>query len=109
MSDPTELARAETRAADAKQRLGNTIEALQARLDPRVVAREAVDGIAETGKRHPGKVAGALALIAAFLGRRRIGALIGKARTSTDETAQPARARRVRPARPRPAPAKRKQ
>lgn len=100
MTDPTPLNVAEARAARAKRRLGATVGALQSRLDLRTVARDAVDGLTDTGEkalrggvdaaiRHPGRVAGALALAAALLGRRRIAALVGKSRPDRNEAAQP--------------------
>lgn len=76
MSGTSEIALAEARAAEAKKRLSTTLGELQTRLEPGNVLRDAVDGITETGKRHPGKIVGALAVTAAFLGRHRIGALL---------------------------------
>ncbi|MBN8840190.1 MAG: DUF3618 domain-containing protein, partial [Sphingomonadales bacterium] len=48
VSDPTELDRAEARAAEARLRMTETLTELQTRLDPRNVAREAVDGLTDT-------------------------------------------------------------
>lgn len=87
-ADPA-LALAEARVAEARRRMGNTLGTLQTRLDPRIVARDAVEGIAESGekalrtgvetaKAYPGVVAGALTLAGALLARRQIGALFGR-------------------------------
>ena len=118
MTDTTRLALAEARANGARERLNGTLASLQRRLDPRTVARNAFGGIADNGVRamhngveavrnNPAKVAGAAALIAAFLARHRLGALFGRARDDDDNNAQPASARRVRAMKPRPAPARR--
>lgn len=104
MSDTNEIASAEARAAAAKQRLSSTLGELQTRLEPGKVLRDAVDGITETGKRHPGKIVGAVALAAAFLGRHRIGAMF---RRKPDDDAQPPVTRRVRTATTGSRPAKR--
>ncbi|MCW6529688.1 MULTISPECIES: DUF3618 domain-containing protein [Sphingomonas] len=105
MTDMTELDRAEARAALARLHMAKTLTALQTRLDPRNVAREAVDGLADTGtrvldagigaaKRHPGKIAGGVALLAAFLGRHHIAKLIGKARSAKSSGKNPLKAER---------------
>ncbi|WEK42611.1 MAG: hypothetical protein P0Y64_14665 [Candidatus Sphingomonas colombiensis] len=84
---------------------------LQMRLAPRHVAQEAIERISDTGgraldasvdaaKRHPGKIAGGIALLAAFLGRRHIGNLIDTARKSHRDRKKPARAARVKSAHP---------
>jgi Protein of unknown function (DUF3618) len=87
-SDPAtaNLALAEARAAAARERLNRTIGALQAKLDPRLLAREAMDGLTDSGtkalrtsvdtaKTHPEVVAGVGALAIAWLGRHRIASL----------------------------------
>lgn len=79
-SDPS-IVLAEARVAEARRRLGDTLGTLQARLDPRIVARDAVENIAENGekalrsgmetaKAHPGIAAGALTVASALLARR---------------------------------------
>ncbi|WP_298669978.1 DUF3618 domain-containing protein [uncultured Sphingomonas sp.] len=109
MSEPTALDRAEARAADARARMTATLGALQTRLAPRNVAQEAIGRINDTGaraldagvvaaKRHPGKIAGGIALLAAFLGRRHIAMLIDTARKSRRDREKPAPAARVEPA-----------
>jgi len=116
MSDSGHLDLAKARSTDARRRLAGTAAALQHRLDPHVVAREAVDGIVEHGanallsgvdsaRRNPFKLAGAVALIAAFLGRRKIVDAVEKARAPKPKklAARP----RVRSTQPRPTPAKR--
>lgn len=116
MSDPDDLDLAKARSTNARRRLAGTAAALQHRLDPHVVAREAVDGIVQhganallsgvdTARRNPFKLVGAVALIAAFLGRRRIVDAIEKARAP--EAKKPATRPRVRSTKPRPTPAKR--
>ena len=116
MSDPSDLDLAKARSDDARRRLAGTAAALQHRLDPHVVAREAVDGIVEHGanalnsgvetvRRNPVKVAGAAILVAAFLGRRKIAGLIGRMRKSAPQ--KPARPTRVRAKQSRRTPAKR--
>lgn len=81
----TDLDRAEARAALARERLGSTVETLQAQLDPQVLLTKAKAGVVDGGeraarasvdaaRRNPAAVAGGIALIAAFLGRRRIAA-----------------------------------
>ena len=105
MSEPTELDRAEARAAEARLRMTETLTELQTRLDPRNVAREAVDGLTDTGaraldaglgaaKRHPGKIAGGVALLAAFLGRHHNAKQIGKARSAKPSRKNPLKAER---------------
>ena len=79
----TELQIAEARAAQARERLGQTVETLQAQLDPQLLMQKAKDSVADGGgraarasvraaKRNPAAVAGGVAVIAAFLGRHRL-------------------------------------
>ncbi|QNE30929.1 DUF3618 domain-containing protein [Sphingomonas sp. NBWT7] len=86
MSDPTGIHTAEARVAEARRRFGDTVGALQAKLDPRVVARDAMDGLTEggekalrsgveTARQHPDAVVWSVTLAAALLARRRIAAL----------------------------------
>lgn len=106
MTDIHDIDRAEARVTDARQRLNGTLGALQARLDPRTVARDAVDNIAEGGaraldagvaavKRNPAAIAGAVAVVAAVLARHRIGAWLAGARAKRRKARKPARAKRV--------------
>lgn len=106
MTEPDELDRAEARAAAARERMTATLGALQTRLAPHNVAQEAMERISDTGaraldasvnaaKRHPGKIVGGVALLAAFLGRRHFGKLLG----SLGEKRRKARAGRRKPAR----------
>ena len=89
MTGLTELDLAELRAAEARVRLNTTLSTLQTRLAPATIARGALDGIAdksgqalsagvESARRNPGKVVGGLAILAAVLARRPIGALLGR-------------------------------
>ena len=83
---------AEQRAAAARQRLTDTVGALQVRLNPRVVARDAVENLQETGgkalrngvasaRANPEAVVWVVTLATAWLARRRIGAaLLGRKR-----------------------------
>ncbi|MFW2852595.1 DUF3618 domain-containing protein [Sphingomonas sp. TX0543] len=93
MTDISELYRAEARAAEARARMNATLGALQVRLAPKNVAREAIGQISETGaraveasvsaaRRHPGKIAGGVALLAAALGHRHIGGALNFFRAS---------------------------
>ena len=89
MTHDSSVTAAEARAANARDRLVRTLGALQDRLDPKTVAREAMDGIADTGQqalgsavevaqRNPGKVAAAAAAVVLFAARHRIFALFRK-------------------------------
>lgn len=51
MSEPIDVHSAEARVAEARKRFGDTVGALQTKLDPRVVARDAVDGLTEGGEK----------------------------------------------------------
>ncbi|KQT32646.1 hypothetical protein ASG29_12975 [Sphingomonas sp. Leaf412] len=95
----TDLESAEARAALARERLGSTVETLQAQLDPQVLIRKAKSGVVEGGeravtasvaaaKRNPAALAGGVALIAAFFGRHRIAAT---ARRLTNDKSTPGR------------------
>lgn len=95
---------AEQRAAAARERLTDTATTLQARLNPRVVARDAVETLQENGEKalrtgvenaraHPEAVVWAATLTTAWLARHRIAALFRRKRPSR-ETA-PASARSI--------------
>lgn len=82
----TPIALAEARVVEARRRLGETATTLQAKLNPRVVARGAIDGIADSGEKalrsgaeaaraHPNAVIGAVTLAAAWFTRHRIATL----------------------------------
>lgn len=96
-NDSVELAIAKSQAQTARQRLAGTLVELQARLNPKALAREAVQELKETGeefarngldavKRHPLTVGGIAAAIGLFLARRPIRQLLDK---HPDETAVP--------------------
>lgn len=81
-----ELIAAEAEAAATRARFDATLEAVQQRLEPRRVAREAVRDVTDAGgvvahrgvevaRRNPGALAGAVAVAGLFLGRHRIAAL----------------------------------
>jgi hypothetical protein len=88
MSD-SKLARAEAQAADRRQRLASTAIALQSRLKPSALARNAVDQIKEVGsdaartgadtiRRNPLPTAGVIAAFAALILRKPIMRLFRK-------------------------------
>ncbi|MFT3978184.1 MAG: DUF3618 domain-containing protein [Sphingomonas bacterium] len=92
MSDISELDIAEARAIEARQRMTETLDMLQSRLAPATLAHEAKARLSDAGgqaldaaRRNPGKVAGGVALLAAFLGRRHIGRMIATARKARAE------------------------
>ena len=92
MTDMTELDLAEARATEARMRMTETLEVLQTRLAPGNLAQEAKERLSDAGgqamdaaKRNPGKIAGGVALLAAFLGRRHIGRMITTARKARAE------------------------
>lgn len=87
--DDPSLALAERRSASARQRLAGTLVEIQARLNPKSLAREAARDLREAGqelareglesaKRHPLTVAGVLAAIGLFVARRPVRALLAK-------------------------------
>lgn len=100
---------AEARAAEARKKLVETVGTLQTRLDPRIVAREAVDGLTATGEKalrsgvetlrtgvdtaraYPSAITTGLTLVIAVLARRRIANLFTR-RTSAKKDAATARA-----------------
>ncbi|MBW6526633.1 DUF3618 domain-containing protein [Sphingomonas sp. RHCKR7] len=80
---------AAARAAEARARLNGTVGALQAELEPRrlasVAKAEVLDGGnraaragLEAARRNPAAVAGAGAVLLAFLNRKRIARLLAK-------------------------------
>lgn len=97
MMDPVQrLAAAEANALAARQRLSRTLTALQERLNPKRLAREAAHDVVDAGtvaadnaRRHPGALAGAVAVAGLFLARHRVTTLL---------TGRPRRATRARPA-----------
>lgn len=106
-SDPS-IVLAEARVAAARQRLGDTLGTLQARLDPRTVARDAVENIAENGEKalrsgvdtaraHPAVAVGALTLAGALLARR---LFRGRKADAVDHATAKARARSIPGERP---------
>ncbi len=92
------LAVAEQRSARARQRLAGTLVEIQARLNPKALAREAAQELREAGqelaregletvKRHPLTMAGVATAVGLFLARRPLRTLIAKL---PDETPPPA-------------------
>lgn len=99
----TDLDLAAARAAEARMRLHATVETLQSRLAPRMIARDAIEGLtatgekaidlgAETARRHPGKIVALASLLAALLARRQIVAVVRRVLP-----AKPAAPKRVPP------------
>jgi len=87
----TRLALAEAEAIVARERLSTTLTTIQARLDPKTLARTAARDVADrsgavamagvdTAIRNPGAVAGVTAVAGLFLARHRIAALFGRNR-----------------------------
>ncbi len=81
----SELAIAELQAAEARQRLSETVAQLQARLDPKALAEDAKQAgllAAKAGldgaRRNPGIMAGAVAAAGLLLARHRIFELVGR-------------------------------
>ena len=84
MSDPAlRLAEAERDAAAARERLSSTVVTLQAKLDPKILARSTVNEIADRGaaaakagivgaRRNPAILAGVVVLAGLFFARRPI-------------------------------------
>ena len=84
MTDPAlRLAEAERDAAAARERLSSTVTTLQAKLDPKTLARSTVNEIADRGaaaakagvagaRRNPVIIAGVVVLASLFFARRPI-------------------------------------
>lgn len=113
LDDATDLALARRRAEDARTRLTGTLVEIQARLNPKALAREALEELKEAAqeiardgldglKRHPLTLAGGAAAVGLFLARGPLKHLI---EVYLDETPEPpeslkpkrARARRKGP------------
>ena len=113
IEDATDLALARRRAEAARARLAGTLVDIQARLNPKALAREAVEELKEAAqelardgleglKRHPLTLAGGAAAVGLFLARGPLKHLI---EVYLDETPEPpeslkpkrARARRKGP------------
>lgn len=96
MSDASErLAQAQADADAARRRLTDTLAVVQARLNPRSLARESIDFAgekaregAELATQHPGKVAGAAVAVGLLLGRRRIARLFRRKHETSDHAAR---------------------
>jgi hypothetical protein len=96
------VALAEERAAAARQRLTATAGTLQVRLNPRAVARDAVENLQESGEKalrsgvetvraNPEAVVWAVTLATAWAARHRIGALFGRPRPKRETAPRSAR------------------
>lgn len=97
MSDPAaRLALAEAEATAARDRLHGTLTVLQARLEPKRLARDTAKELSEAGgvaarrtadaaRRNPGALAGAVALAGLFLARHRLVALVRRPRKATGD------------------------
>lgn len=82
-----ELAKAETNSVDARRQLAKTVVALQSRLKPSALARDAVEELKEVGgemarsgiesvKRNPLPTVGIVALLTAFFARKPLARLL---------------------------------
>lgn len=85
------LYRAEAEALAARARLAATLETLQARLDPKTVAKKATQDVVDAGEKaarvgaeavmqNPGKTAGVAAAIGLFLIRKPLLSLLRRRR-----------------------------
>ena len=94
MTDPTSRrAKAEADAALARQELMTTLSVLRARVQAKVVARNAAEVVAakaqdgvDAAKRNPAVVTGVLATATLWLARHRIAALFRRRRATADDT-----------------------
>ena len=95
-SASTEIAAAQAQADEARRQLAATMVALQARLNPRALAREAAHELRETGeelarsgaaavRRNAAPLAGLAAAIGLVLARKQVGDIVSRL-TGTDET-----------------------
>lgn len=84
-----ELVKAETNSIDARRQLARTVVALQSRLKPSALARDAVEELKEVGgelarsgidavKRNPMPAVGVVALLTAFVARKPLARLFGR-------------------------------
>ncbi len=84
-----ELAKAEAGSADARKQLAKTVVALQSRLKPSALAREAIEDLkeaadefvrsgADTIRRNPLPTIGIVAAFTAFVARKPIARLLGR-------------------------------
>lgn len=82
-----ELAKAEANSAESRQQLASTVVALQARLKPSALARDAIEELKEVGgeiahagmqsiKRHPVTATGVIAAVTAFFARKPLSRLL---------------------------------
>jgi hypothetical protein len=89
-----ELAKAEVQSAESRQQLANTVVALQSRLKPSALARDAVEELKEIGgemaqagidtiKRNPVPTMGVVAVLTAFLTRKPLARLFHRKSTDT--------------------------
>lgn len=82
-----ELAKAEANAAESRQQLASTVVALQSRLKPSALARDAIEELKDVGgeiaqagvdtiKRHPVTATGVIAAVTAFFARKPLNRLL---------------------------------
>jgi len=82
-----ELAKAEANSAQRRQQLAGTVVALQSRLKPSALARDAIEELKEVGgeiaqagvdtiRRHPVPAVGVVAAVTAFLARKPLNRLL---------------------------------
>jgi hypothetical protein len=93
-ADEPSLALVELRSVQARQRLAGTLGEIQARLNPKALAREAAQELRDAGenlaheglqaaRRHPLTIAGVVAAIGLFAARRPIRRLFTRAKDET--------------------------
>lgn len=98
---PADVALAEARAAEARARLNGTVHALQAQLDPGVLADRAKQRVVDGGlraadasiavtERNPRIVMGALGLAAVLLLRKPVARLFRRRKPRPQRAARPA-------------------
>ncbi len=89
-----ELAKAEANSAESRQQLANTVVALQSRLKPSALARDAIEELKEVGgeiaqagvetiKRHPVPTMGVVAALTAFFTRKPLARLFHRRSADT--------------------------
>lgn len=106
--DELSLVAAEARSERARRRLAGTLVEIQARLNPKALAREAAQELREAGqelaregfetvKRHPLTIAGIATAVGLFLARRPLRSLVAHLPDETSPPETPKAAPRLTP------------